>query len=269
MDVATFLQLATAKLTTAGINTARLDALVLLSGIFGRDKAWVLAHDDETLTPAQESTLLTSLDRRAKREPLSYIRGFQEFYGHQFKVTPDVLIPRPDTEALVELLLGLPLQNNACIIDVGTGSGAIAVSIKLARPSFDVYATDISPAALAVARDNAQLLGAEITLEQSNLLSQMSTLRPNCIVSNLPYVDETWKRSAETNYEPGLALFAQDKGLELIKRLITQSKQALGTESFLLLEADPRQLGSIRSFAAANGFDACAASGYGMVFVRR
>lgn len=268
MDVATFLRLATAELTAAGINTARLDALVLLSDTLGRDKAWVLAHDDEMPTPAQESMLLTNLARRAKREPLSYIRGFQEFYGHQFKVTPDVLIPRPDTEALVELLLNLPLQDNARVIDVGTGSGAIAISVKLARSSFDVYATDISPAALEIAHDNAQQLGAKITLKQSNLLSQVSKLQPDCIISNLPYVDETWERSAETDYEPDLALFAQDKGLELIKQLIVQSKQPLSTGRFLLLEADPRQHNDIITFGAANGFETYTTHDYGLVLAR-
>lgn len=254
MNIAQFITNTTAKLTAVGINTARLDTLVLLCDELDCDKAWILAHDDYSLSPDQIASLRSKVGRRSNREPLAYIRGKQEFYGHDFTVTPDVLIPRPETEKLIELLLDLQLPDDANVIDVGTGSGAIAISAKLAQPALNVYATDISSAARGVASKNATQLGADVTFSQSNLLSNPPEESFDCVISNLPYVDPAWNCSPETSYEPDLALFAGDNGLELIKKLIRQAYSLLpqtGRKGCLILEADPRQLDAICNFATS------------------
>ena len=268
MTIDEFVRVATAQLDQAGIKTARLDVLVLLSDEIRQDKAWILAHGDMELTPTQLSNLHSKLACREAREPLAYIRRIQEFFGYAFTVTPDVLIPRPETEMLVELLLDLPLGPKATVIDVGTGSGAIAISIKRARPDLHIYATDISDAALAVARRNAERLQAEIWFTKSDLLANVPTQEADCIIANLPYVDKSWQRSPETAFEPGLALFADNDGLELIARLIAQAAHFLKPGGYLLLEADPKQLEAIAIYAKANGFTTKHIQDYSLVFSR-
>jgi release factor glutamine methyltransferase len=269
MTVHDFLLAATQDLAAIGSSSARLDALVLLADELQRDKAWLLAHDETVLTTKQQSNLLTKLARRKQREPLAYIRGNREFYGHSFIVTPDVLIPRPETEALVELLLHLPLKNDASVLDVGTGSGAIAISVKLARPELNIYATDISDDALHIAKQNAQQLNAAVTFAKGDLLLQIPIINPTCIVANLPYVDIGWQRSAETNFEPEVALFADDTGLALIKSLIKQASKALLPQAYLLLEADPRQHEAVVSFARNYQFAILSSKDYCLVLYKK
>lgn len=251
MRIDAFLADATSKLQSVEIKTARLDALLLLEFVLGRDRSLLLAHSDEPLTPDQESTLLQLLERRLKHEPLAYILGRQEFYGHNFIVTPDVLIPRPETEALLEILRSLNPASARKLLDVGTGSGAIAISAKLEWSQLQVTASDISEASLEIARENANSLGAEITFTKSDLLSNISS-KFDFIIANLPYVDPLWKRSPETNYEPSLALFAESEGLALIAELIAQAPEHLAKNGYLLLEADPRQHAQITHVASPN-----------------
>lgn len=244
MTIANWLAQATAALASRSIATARLDALVLLGDTFDKDKSWVLAHDTDTIPDRLLLELTGKLKRREKREPLAYIRGKQAFYGRDFAVSPAVLIPRPETEAIIDILKSLPLQPGDSLIDVGTGSGAIAITAKLELPEIAVTASDISPAALAVARQNAAAHSVSLSFIQQDLLTQ-TTGSFTCIVANLPYVDSTWQRSPETDFEPHLALFAKDGGLELIKKLINQSASHSTAGDYLLLEADPRQHGAI------------------------
>ncbi|HEX4662349.1 MAG TPA: peptide chain release factor N(5)-glutamine methyltransferase, partial [Candidatus Saccharimonadales bacterium] len=221
MTLAQALTDATKRLQAADITTARLDSLVLLSHLVDKDKSWVLAHTDEEVTTSQQELYMAQLTRRESHEPLAYILGYKEFYGHDFIVTSAVLIPRPETESLVDLLADLQPQPEQRLLDVGTGSGAIAISCKLRWPDLAITATDISPAALAVAAQNASALHADITLRESNLLQSVGGPY-DYIVANLPYVTRSWQRSPETNYEPAEALFASDDGLALIKKLMTQ-----------------------------------------------
>ncbi|HET6622684.1 MAG TPA: HemK family protein methyltransferase, partial [Candidatus Saccharimonadales bacterium] len=222
------------------------------------------------------------LERRLKREPLAYILGYKEFYGRDFKVTPDVLIPRPDTETMIELLSSLldsgdssgggatfrhdrfklALQGSATdesanlltLIDIGTGSGAIAITAKLEFPSLQVSASDISPAALRIAMSNAKKLGADIEFLESDLLSNVQ--RPASIIcANLPYVDEAWQTSPETRFEPDMALFAPDGGLKLISELVFQATERQSCGDFMILEADPRQHHSIIELAHRHDYD--------------
>ena len=189
-----------------------------------------------------------------------------DFYGHDFTITPDVLIPRPETEMMVDMVLSLAgksylpgvkpgkavLPEDMTILDVGTGSGCIAVTLKLELPKASVVATDISKKALAVARRNAKRLGAKIEFRQADLLDGIET-QPDLVVANLPYVDENWEwiDKEALGKEPSLALYAEDGGLALIKRLIGQVTER-GIRH-LVLEADPCQHDRITKYAEKKG----------------
>jgi release factor glutamine methyltransferase len=224
----------------AGITSARLDAELLLAHVLEQSREWCLAHDDQPLSAAQLRQLDQLLTRRLNREPIAYILGRKEFYSRDFLVTPDVLIPRPETEQLVESVESL-LAEDSKIIDVGCGSGCIGITLKLECPTSNVTLSDISQSALAVANTNAARLGAEVEIVQSDLLDNISG-RFDIIVANLPYVDRNWPVSPETKFEPPAALFAPDSGLALVKRLIVTAPQHLTPSGYLVLEFDPRQL---------------------------
>lgn len=259
MTVGDFLRQAAATFEQAGIPSARLDAQVLLCRALKQNKAWLLAHSEQEIPADKLALLQDQTSRRAAREPLAYILGTREFYGRTFAVTPEVLIPRPATEQLVEQLTTLPLPDNATVLDVGTGSGAIAITTALELPHTRVAACDISPDALAIAEHNAERLGVTGPyFFESDLLEKAAVY--DLIVANLPYVDRTWERSPETAFEPELALFAEDDGLELIKKLLAEAPAHLNKKGFLVLEADPRQFEDTKKaagklkFVSSDGF---------------
>jgi release factor glutamine methyltransferase len=248
MTIATFLRDTTKQFEEAGILSARLDTQVLLERALKQNKAWLLAHGEEEIAAEKLVSLQAQVRRRLAREPLAYILHAQEFYGRNFTVTSDVLIPRPETETVIEELKTLPLPDNATFLDVGTGSGAIAITAELEMPHLRTEACDISEPALAIAEHNAERLGANVRFFTSDLLERAE--HPyDIIVANLPYVAHEWERSPETSFEPKLALFAEDTGLELIKKLITQTPRHLNNQGFLVLEADPRQFARIKKAA--------------------
>ena len=241
---------ATDQLNKAGIPSAKLDAELILSDALGRERSWLIAHSDDQTDFAKANVTLA---RRLAREPLAYIRGYKEFYGRDFTVTPDSLIPRPETETLVEAVLALPLGHEPLIHDVGTGSGCIPITLALELPSAQVTGSDISHAALELARRNAEKLNAtNVGFYKDDLLSR-STGRYHVITANLPYVDPSWETSPETASEPSLALFTTDSGLKLIKQLIEQAPAHLLPSGYLVLEADPRQHADIIAFATHHG----------------
>lgn len=251
MNSGTWLRQSTNRLQNVGIATARLDCLVLLADLFEQDKSWVLAHTDIALTSSQHQVLEEKLTRRLRYEPLAYIRGVAEFYGRAFSVTRDVLIPRPETETLITQLLDLPYQPGDTLLDVGTGSGCIAITAKLERRNLVVHALDSEPTALGIAAHNAQLHDADITFIQANLFPTDGR-RYTFIAANLPYVGQSWQRSPETNFEPASALFADEGGLQLINQLIIDSPAYLALGGYILLEADPRQHDAIIKLSASH-----------------
>lgn len=253
VSVNEWLRTATAQLTKRAIPTARLDALVLLQDALQRDKSWLLAHPEHIISPDQQRELAEKLALRLNHMPLAYIRGERDFYGRPFAVTNNVLIPRQETETLIELLLALPKNPHDTFVDVGTGSGIIAITAKLECPALDVYAVDISQAALAIARQNAQHHKAQVSFAQGDLLNE-SQRSFHFIAANLPYVATTWEVSPETAFEPVEALYAADHGLALIKTLLWQGTERLYPKGFLLLEADPRQHPVITNDAQALGY---------------
>jgi release factor glutamine methyltransferase len=238
--------------------SARRDAELLLMFTLGCSRAHLLAYPRLALTTEQSQTYDQSIARRAAHEPIQYITGQQEFYGLPFRVTPDVLIPRPETEHLVEAALArLPRDRPLRIADVGTGSGAIAVALAHALPLAHVTALDISPAALAIARLNAEAnkVSTRIRFLESDLLSGQiyeidGKLLPLCpsfipengfdaIVSNPPYVPESDRATLEPqvrDHEPATALFSGPTGLEIYQRLIPQAHALLAPGGWLLME---------------------------------
>ncbi|HXH26790.1 MAG TPA: peptide chain release factor N(5)-glutamine methyltransferase [Candidatus Acidoferrum sp.] len=268
MSIQDWLDDATKQLRAAGVLSARLDSLLLLADELARDKTWLLAHAKAALSTSQLQELDQKLIRRIKREPLAYIRGTQEFYRREFIVTPDVLIPRPETETLIELLAGLSKKSGDTLVDIGTGSGCIAITAKLEMPELSVYASDISQPALAIAKQNAARLGAAITFYQQNLLVNKSHGPFSFIIANLPYVAKKWERSPETNFEPAHALFAPDQGLQFINQLLSQSSSQLVQQGYLLLEADPRQHQTIIK-NVANIYKVTRQQGFALVLQRQ
>lgn len=232
-------QLAAADPLTPG-TTARRDAELLLLHLLGRDRAWLLAHADDLLPDAYAAPYAQRLARRARQEPVQYIVGEQEFWGLKLRVTADVLIPRPETEHLVEAALArLPKGQPAKIADIGTGSGAIALALATERPEAQITALDQSPAALSVARENAQRHGVagQIRFLTSDLLAAVSGERFTMIASNPPYIPSGEQLEAQVrDYEPHCALFAGEDGLAIYRRLIPEAWAALEPGGWLLLE---------------------------------
>lgn len=262
-----WLRTAEMRLQATNIPSARLDAMLLLSDALQKSKSWILAHGEEVVPRQVLDELEQKLQRRLKREPMAYIRGYQEFYGHNFHVNQQTLIPRPETEVLVDELQSIAIKNGDILVDVGTGSGCIAITAKLEHPELKVYALDISEPALAVAKQNATRLQANIAFRQTDLLQTTTLPQPiSIITANLPYVDRRWQISPEVSFEPPLALFASTNGLSLILKLLAQSAKLLRPKGHLLLEADPRQHADIAHSALNLGFEQQRVEGFMLHF---
>jgi release factor glutamine methyltransferase len=233
------LQAARVRLAATSRNPRR-DAEGLLVHVLGCDRTALLTHPERILSQAESDQFESFLTRRLASEPMQYITGSQEFFGLLFEVTPAVLIPRPETEHLVEAALEhVGGEANARIIDVGTGSGAIAVALAHARPQSQVTAVDLSPAALEVARRNALRHGVleRMRFLQSNLLADVDGDGFDMVVSNPPYIAEgEILESQVSDYEPHSALYSGPTGLEVYERLIPQARKVLKSQGWLLLE---------------------------------
>ena len=250
MNVSSWLNLATKQID-------RLDAELILANSIHKERIFLHGHPEYELSEREKAKADQDLSRRKKSEPLAYILGYKEFYGRNFRVTPDTLIPRPETEALIDIIKSLPLVTSFPksepleILDVGTGSGCIAITLALELPESQITAIDISTKALDCAQYNIDHLGAtNISTKKSNLLDSVSG-KYDVIVANLPYVDRNWDwLDRETlAYEPDSALYADDGGLQLIKQLIVQAPKNLKNGGYLILEADRSQHQKICNFA--------------------
>lgn len=224
-----------------GLDTreARLDARVLAAFAWDVAPAWLIAHDTDAPTAVQAATFDALLARRLAGEPVAYLTGVREFFGRPFRVTPDVLIPRPDTELLVERALAcLPPDQPADVLDLGTGSGCVAIILALERPLARVVAVDQSAAALAVARQNAQTLGARVEFVHSHWFDALGGRRFNIIVSNPPYIPahDPHLHNGDVRFEPRQALAAGPAGLDDLATLVQQAAAHLLPAGTLLLE---------------------------------
>lgn len=236
-------------------DTATRDAELLLLHTLQIPRITLIAHPETELTPSQRATYETNIARRLRHEPIQHITGQQEFYGLNFHVTPAVLIPRPETEHLVEAVLNLvPANQPLKIADIGAGSGAIAITLAVHLPQATITALDISAEALAIATLNAREhhVADRIKFLQSDLLSAL-THEPatfDAIVSNPPYVAESDRNTLHPqvrDYEPPTALFAGETGLDIYRRLIPQANNALKPNGLLALEIGHGQQSAVAS----------------------
>jgi release factor glutamine methyltransferase len=240
----------TAALERAGCDTPRLDAELLLASVLGVGRAELVLSADSELAPEAVGGFERLLERRAAREPVAYILGDKPFRRISLAVDPRVLIPRPETELLVEVGLGLPA--GARVADVGTGSGAVALALKDERPDLSVVGTDVSEDALVVARENSRRLGLAVEWVHGDLLADRVAV--DAVLANLPYVAEGDELPPEiTLYEPASALFAGPDGLDVIRRLVGLVGPR-GSPSLLALEIGASQGAVVSELVAAAGF---------------
>jgi release factor glutamine methyltransferase len=244
---------------TQALGLDRLDAQLLVLHALGRDlqdRAWLLAHDDDPLPLPAVNTLEATTTRRIAGEPLAYITGHKEFFGLDLLVDARVLVPRPDTETLVEWALDvLPAQTPASVIDLGTGSGAIALALKATRPALVVHALDYSTDALVVAQSNAHRLGLQVQFSQGSWLNGI-TAQFDAIVSNPPYIAVGDHHLDALTAEPMQALSSGIDGLDAIRHIITQAPHRLRPRGWLLLEHGFDQAVVVRALLAQAGFEA-------------
>jgi len=239
MDINQAIVAATARLKPSS-DTPALDAQVLLAHALGQDRTYLIAHLRDELSPDQQARFDDYIARRSAGTPVAYITGQQEFWSLPLTVTPDTLIPRPETELLVELALDrMSRHDPLTIADIGTGSGAIALAIASERPNWQVLATDVSAAALEVAKANATRLKIpNIEFREGENLRPLDDLQFDMIVSNPPYVpeDDPHLHAGDVRFEPRGALVAGMDGLDVIRSLVSGSKSNLKEGGWLLIE---------------------------------
>jgi release factor glutamine methyltransferase len=240
----------------AGVD--RLDAQLLLAHLVGRSRTWLIAHDDTTLDAAQEAAWQDLLARRAAGEPPAYLVGEWEFRGLTLRVDPRVLVPRPETEVLVDWALerlaamGLPTPR---VIDLGTGSGAIALAVKHAWPSADLLATDVDEGALAVALANAARLGLPLAARRSAWWAALAGERFDLVLSNPPYIAGGDPHLPALRHEPTLALTPGGDGLDALRAIVAGAGPHLRPGGWLLLEHGHDQADAVQALLRAQGFE--------------
>ena len=245
------------RLSQAAFELSSREANLLLGHVLHLTEAQVLARWDSEVEPAAARAFEGLVERRLRGEPVAYLVGSREFYGRDFRVDSRVLIPRPETEHLIEAVLALPLGDKAKILDLGTGSGCMAITLGLELPGATVVAGDLSVAALALASENARTLGARnVRMLGSDLASSVALEDFDLVVSNPPYVglEEAPALSVEVrDYEPHLALFPPGNAESLIRRLVTELA-ALRPGAFLAFEIGHLQSGCVLEILSASSF---------------
>ncbi len=235
-----------------GIQAARLTAEVLLSHVLTWERSRLYSHPERRLSGEERSRFAESLRRRLEGTPTQYITGVQEFYGRRFCVTPEVMIPRPETEHVVETALELS-RGAERVLEVGCGSGAIAVTLQLETGS-ETLATDVSLPALRVAAANARALGAKLCLVACDVAAAIADASVDLLVSNPPYVPRAERDHLQRevrDYEPAVALFGGADGLEFYRRMAGEARRVLRPGGWLVMEMGIRQLGPIQQMLGA------------------
>ena len=259
-SVAALLGSASRRLAAAGIDSADLDAELLLRFVLGWDSARVVSSALEPIPGDAEARFEALVDERAKRQPLQHLTGTQAFWRHEFLVTPAVLIPRPETELIVEeSLQRLRGTHRPVIVDVGTGSGCIALSLAAELRDAEVHAIDISPAALAIARENARRLGLaeRVSFHEGDLLAPVADEegRFDLVACNPPYVDPTHELPPEVrDHDPAVALFPPGDPLSVYARLAPQALRALKPGGWLVVEVGAGMSALVSGLLEGNGF---------------
>ena len=234
---------------------ARLDASLLLSHSLQQPRSWLIAHDDDELAEAQLDQFESLCRRRANGEPMAYITGEKEFWSISLKVGPGVLVPRPETEGLVETALAKLPATQCHILDMGTGSGAIACALATERPDATLLAIDASDTALEIAKSNAERLQLNnLRFQISHWFSELSDQRFDLIVSNPPYVEDNDPHLEALQHEPLTALTAGADGLNDLRVIVSQSPEHLTTGGWLLVEHGAEQGQAVQQLFIAAGF---------------
>jgi len=240
--------------------SARIEVQCLLQAVLQANRAWLLTHPEHQLDDQQYARYAALFERRLLGEPVAYLLGEREFYGLNFKVSPATLIPRPDTELLVDLALQhIPQQGRCRVLDLGTGSGAIALSIAHARPNAEVVAVDTSTAALEIAQLNAQRLDLKSArFLQGDWFSALHDERFDIVVSNPPYIaaGDAHLARGDVRFEPRSALVSGAEGLDDIRRITAQAKAHLNPDGWLLFEHGYDQAAQVRALLQQAGFTA-------------
>ena len=249
-----------------------LDAELIACYALGfEDRVELVLHGEDDFDMKKADELV---EKRAAGVPLAYLTGKKEFFGRDFKVDKNVLIPRPETEDIILSVLSIVETDqlkNLTILDVGTGSGCIPITLKLELDAIGVdakiFASDISKPALKIASENAEALNATVSFVYSDLLAKFKTL-PDILIANLPYVDKSWDWTSDSlKFEPALALYADNKGLKIIKRLLDEINDRKDKKRhFLLLEADPSQHQDIIDYAKKRGINLILKNNFILVF---
>ena len=233
-------------LTENEITSVHLDAEVILSFIIKKPREYLYTHPEKILSTAQSTAYKKLISKRAKHFPVAYITGHKEFFGLDFLVNENVLIPRPETEFLVEQTITAARQakNNITIADIGTGSGCVAVALAKNLPETKIFATDISKKALQLAKKNAGRRGVQVNFLRGHLLTPLKNKKIDIIVANLPYLPRDYKHDS-IKFEPKIALYAANSGLSLYEKLFQQIARLKHQPKFILIEAGSIQIKSL------------------------
>jgi len=247
------------KLGDAGVDSPRRDALVLLEDTLEKDRTWVLAHSDYEIPTDKLDDVNSLVERRIGREPLAYIRKKAWFYGRFFYVDANVLIPRPESETIIELAKEIKPKT---VVDLGTGCGCLAITLALEFPGIEVIATDTSSQALEIARKNTYSHGVKIQFKKAYLLDDLlEESGPDLLVANLPYVPEGLITSPEIETEPKEALFAGESGMDLYESMWAQISTSLHKPTNILTESLETQHSQMNTLAARSGYGLTKAEG--------
>ncbi|HEY5805914.1 MAG TPA: HemK/PrmC family methyltransferase [Candidatus Saccharimonadales bacterium] len=252
MTVQEFLKEATRILREAEISSARLDCIILLEDALGLERAAILARPETEVTQPQLSKLNKEIAQRTKHVPLAYIRGEAPFYGRDFIVNAKVLVPRPETEIMIEMLKKLPLPASPSVADIGTGSGCIGITAALELPGAQAELYDIDAEALEVAAENVRTLKANAKIQESDLLEAKPTT--DVILANLPYVPERYEINRAAGHEPKHAIFAGEDGLKLYRKFWGQVATLPQKPQFVLTESLPPQHNDLSLLAKHSGY---------------
>jgi release factor glutamine methyltransferase len=239
-------------------DTLRLDAELLLAHVMEKDRTWLYTWSDKSLTLEQWQKYQALIAERSIGQPVAYLIGYREFWGLELKVSPDTLIPRADTETLVEVVLDLLPQPEATVADLGTGTGAIALALASEKPRWDISACDFQAGAVALAEDNRQNLGFDhVKVFQSDWCQALKDSHYDLIVSNPPYIEaaDPHLKQGDVRFEPLSALTSGDDGLEDIREICRQTRLCLKSSGWLVLEHGYNQAESVQQIMLEHGFE--------------
>lgn len=267
MNYSSWLAESAQKLKYQNIDSARLDSILLLSYITEKSREHILAHTDNELNPNDLRKLNYLIDLRISGLPIAYLINSKEFYGRSFYIDKSVLVPRPETEEIISLLLKHVTDTQQLeLIDIGTGSGILAITAKLQLPNLNVSAVDISDMALEVASKNAAIHSVKIDFKNQNLLDNTKPNSIDIILANLPYVPTNLTVSKEVLSEPNIAVFAENEGLELIYKLADQASLCLKKNGTVFIESLVDQQDHIINYLSKHNFELIDKSGLITVF---